>query len=736
MIKKLLSFYFLLFISFISFSQVQTYYNDVDKTLTGLALKNALTTKITDTHTNILDYTPGVWEASKITDANLTNASEVTLIYGWENGTDSDNTNDLYRDNTLQDTGSGDSFRWNREHVYSKSLANPSFTTDQPGPGTDAHNLRPADRERNSTRNNFKFGEGTGNSGFSSVTYSGPSGPNTAAWFPGDEWKGDVARMMMYMYLRYGAQCLPTGVGVGDNQFTPDDMIDLFLQWNEKDPVSDLEKARNPYHEDTANNTYAQGNRNPFIDNPYLATRIWGGDSAQDLWGIYTSSDTEAPTTPTDIIASNNSTTTIDVSWTASTDNVGVTGYNVYVNNVLTNQVTTTTVTIAGLTPNTSYAIQIEAKDLINNKSAKSTAINSSTLQDTTAPTVPTNIVASNISGTTFKLIWNASTDDTAVTGYDIFVDTAFKASTTDLTYTITGLAISTTYAVTVLAKDAAAHKSAQSAAVNVTTTDGASNGVTELFISEYVEGTGTNKAIEIVNLTSSTVNLSGYDIRRNGNGGSSWSTPLALDGGSVKDITSGDVFVIGNGDNSDQNLLDEVDLVQPNNSSTNNGEPVNFNGNDPVGLFKGDVLIDIIGEFQGGSQDFAKDVTYRRKSTISSPNIVFSYATDGLTGEWDTFAVNTTDGIGSHTATLGVNDFDYTIFKMFPNPLKGNILNLTQVQDQQITTLNIYTLNGQEVVSINNPKSTVNLKGLKSGLYIVKIISNEKVGYKKLLKQ
>jgi endonuclease I/chitodextrinase len=736
MIKKLLSFYFLLFTSFISFSQAESYYDDVDKTLAGLALKNALTTKITDTHTNELDYTPGVWNASKVTDENPSNTNEVILIYGWT----STGTTARTRDKSLQQGSTGSAGRWNREHVYARSLATPGMPTPSGNPGiaTDAHNLRPADSDRNTLRNNFKFGEGSGNSGFSSVTYSGPNGPNTAAWFPGDEWKGDVARMMMYMYVRYGVQCLPTGVAVGDNSLTPDDMIDLFLKWNVEDPVSDLEKVRNPYHEDTTNNTYAQGNRNPFIDNPYLATRIWGGDSAQDLWGIYTSSDTEAPTAPTNVVASNNTTTTIDVSWTASTDNEAVTGYNVYVDNALTNQVTTTAITIAGLTPNTQYAIQIEAKDLINNKSAKSTAINSTTLQDGTAPSVPTNLEASNVSGTTFKLSWNASTDDTAVAGYDVFINTVFNATTTDLTYTITGLTTSTDYVATVLAKDAADNPSAQSIPLNVTTTDGASNGVTELFISEYVEGTGTNKALEIVNLTSSTVDLSGYDIRRNGNGGSSWSTPLALDGGTVKSITSGDVFVIGNGDNSNpvlqpktaSNTIGEVDLVQPNNSSTNNGEPVNFNGNDPVGLFKDDVLIDIFGEFQGGSQNFAKDMTLRRKSTISSPNTTYSIS------EWDSFPVNTTDGIGSHTATLGVHNFDYISFKMYPNPLKGNTLNLTQVQSQKITALKIYTLNGQEVVSINNPENTVNLNSLKSGLYIVKIISNEKIGYKKLLKQ
>jgi endonuclease I/chitodextrinase len=719
MMKKLLSFLFIL-ISSALVSQVQSYYNGFDTSLTGVALKNALTTKITTTHTNKLSYTPGVWAASKVTDVNPNNSGEVILIYGWEDGSDSDATNDRFRDITLQDSGSGASFRWNREHVYSKSLANPGFTTNDPGPGTDAHNLRPADRTRNSERSNRKFSDGSGNSGIVSSGF----------WYPGDEWKGDVARMMMYMYVRYGNQCLPTGVGVGDTQFTPDDMIDLFLKWNVEDPVSDLEKVRNSFHEDTTNNTYAQGNRNPFIDNPYLATRIWGGDSAQDLWGIYTSSDTEAPTTPTNVVASNQTTTTIDISWTASTDNEAVTGYNIYVDGNFTNQTANTTLQITGLSPNTSYAIQVEAKDLINNKSEKSSVINGVTAQDSTPPSTPTALVSSSITGTTFILSWTAATDETAVAGYDIYLDGAFKVSTTDITHAVTGLTISTTYAVTVLAKDAADNKSAQSQVINVVTTDGTTNGLTELFFSEYVEAdTGNNKAIEIVNPTSSTIDLTGYTVKKQLDGSGNWVNGLRLNAGAVKSINSGEVLVIINGGADNSILTNQADLVIVN-VAPNWGAPINFNGNDPIGLFKDDVLIDVIGTVSGGTQDFAKDITLRRKSTISTPNTSYD------ANEWDSFAANTFNGIGSHTVTLGVNDFDYTSFKMYPNPLRGNTLNLTQVQSQQITALKIYTLNGQEVVSIQNPKKTVNLKGLKRGLYIVKIISNEKIGYKKLLKQ
>lgn len=718
MIKKLLSILFI--VSFISvFGQAETYYNDVDLTKSGQALKDALAVKIIATHTNILTYTPDVWEACKVTDLDPNNSNDVLLIYGWENGTDGTIVNDRERGKNNNGGGQGE---WNREHVFARSLGNPNLGSV--GPGADAHNLRPADASMNSNRSNRKFGLGTGNAGNSTQSY-----PGNTAWYPGDEWKGDVARMMMYMYVRYGSVCLPTAVGVGSTTNTGDDMIDLFLKWNVEDPVSDFEKGRNTFHEDTTNNNYAQGNRNPFIDNPYLATRIWGGDSAQDVWGIYTSSDTEAPTTPTNVALSAITTSSITVSWTASTDNIGVTGYEVFIDGTLTKQTTATTATFTGLNTNTTYAFTVLAKDLINNKSAQSAAVNGTTLADSEAPTVPTGLTVSNATDSSFKMTWTASTDNTAVTGYDIFIDGTFKATSATTSYTVTGLTTSTTYAATVLAKDADDNKSAQTTAVNGTTTDGSSNGVTELFISEYVEGDGgINKAIEIVNLTSTTISLAGYDLRRNGNGGSSWSTPLALDSGTIQNIIPGDVFVIGNGSNAAQHLINEVDLVQPNNSSTNNGEPVNFNGNDPVGLFKDGVLIDIVGYFNGGSQNFAKDVTLRRKSTISSPNNTYD------PNEWDSYAANTFGGIGSHTSTLAVDDFKIGAFKMYPNPSTNNTLFFSIQQEAKIT---VYSILGKLVLKkeINQTKNSIDISSLTKGIYLVKIHVGNRFITKKLLK-
>ncbi|MDA9093011.1 endonuclease [Polaribacter sp.] len=692
------------------FSQ-ESYYNDVDLTLTGLALKNALNEKIVNTHTNFLQYTPDVWIASKITDANPENPDEVILIYGWEDGSDNDSTNDRTRDNTLQDNGSNGNFVWNREHVYPQSLGTPAITTSTI-PGQDAHSLRPVDKPTNSSRGNKRFAEGSGN-----------SGESNGGWYPGDEWKGDVARMMMYMYIRYDDICLPTNVGIGDSSLTEDDMIDLFLKWNVEDPVSDFERNRNTYHENTTDNSAAQGNRNPLIDNPYLATRIWGGDSAEDTWGIYTSSDTVAPTQPMDVVASNETTTTIDINWTASTDNVEVTGYNIYVDDVLTGQTANVNYQITGLAPSTSYAIQVEARDLINNKSDKSTVLNAATTSDTTAPSVPTNITATNISGTAFKANWDAATDDTAVTEYRVFVDGVFEASTTDLDYTITGLTVSTTYQVSVSAKDAANNESAQSESLSVTTTDGQSNGINELFISEYVEPAGgTQKAIEIVNLTSSAISLEGYSIMKQSNGAGEWIDELALNSGTVQSITTGDVFVILNSGATAQELIDNADLFHPDSS------PMNFNGNDPIGFFKDGVLIDIVGTF-GNSGNFAQNITLRRKEDILSPNTTFDI------NEWDSYAANTFDGIGSHSATLSVPENNLENFQVYPNPNNGNTLYFNTTKEIQI---NVYSILGKliknETVTIE--KKNIDISTLSNGIYLLKITSENKSITKKLIRR
>jgi endonuclease I/chitodextrinase len=731
--KKIYFIISFLLISSFGYGQ-EAYYDDINTeltSLTGTSLKDALATKIINTHSNFLTYTPDVWEASKVTDVNPTNSQEVLLIYGYENGTDGNLDND--RERGINDNG-GDNNDWNREHVFARSLGDPNLGTV--GPGADAHHLRPSDPSRNSSRSNRKFGRGSGNSGFSSIDFhEGLDGPNTAAYYPGDEWRGDVARMMMYMYLRYGTVCLPTAVGVGDNSTTPDDMIDLFLVWNVEDPVSDFEKARNTFHENTAN-TYAQGNRNPFIDNPFLATRIWGGDSAQDLWGIYTTNDTEDPSIPTNITITNETFTSLDISWTASTDNEAVTGYNVYVDGTLTTQTTSnTSVVLTGLIPNTTYAITISSKDLVNNQSAQSIAVNGTTLEDTIAPSAPTNVTASNISDSSFVLTWTTSTDNNIVAGYDIYVDGTLNGSVTTLTYTVTGLTTTTDYTAYVIAKDSSDNESTASNTVNVTTTAGSSGVATELFFSEYVEpspGNGNNKAIEIVNLTGATVNLAGYTIQKQSNG-DSWVDDFDLSTGAVTSIVPGDVFVIVHSDTADSHLLAEADLLGPPNIDTSPfryGSPLNFNGNDPIGLYKNGVLIDVIGNIGASSFDI-EDVTLRRNSEVTAPRTTYIPQ-----AEWTEFPANTYDDIGSFTSSvLNVDEASFISFKMFPNPTNGSSVFFSIKEDAKIKVYNLLgKLVLQKEINLNN--NEINISRLNSGIYIVKVSSGDQFITKKLIKK
>ncbi|WP_103067980.1 endonuclease [Aquimarina sediminis] len=516
----------LLAIPVIGYSQIPSYYDDVDLTLSGTSLQTELSTKVTNTHTTFLSYTPGVWEALKQTDLQPSNSSKVVLIYGY-NDTDGNTTTDRTRGVNNNGGGSTD---WNREHVYPKSLGNPNLGTS--GPGADAHHLRPADVQRNSSRGNRKFADGSGNSGSTSQGH----------WYPGDEWKGDVARMMMYMYIRYGNRCLPKNVGVGASASSDSNMLQVFLEWNAEDPVSQLELQRNPILENL------QGNRNPFIDNPAFATQIWGGPQAEDRFGN--------------------------------------TGGN-----------------------------------------------------DTQAPSVPTNLIATNTTQTSTVLSWNASTDNVAVIGYDVYRNNIFLSTTTETSYNVSGLAANTTYSFYVRAKDAAGNISAGSTSINVTTQDTSTGGdATALFLSEYVEGSSNNKAIEIANYTGSSVNLSGYAIKRQTNGSGSWSGGLNLSG----TIPNGDVFVIANSSASNT-IKDEADLIT-------GASEITFNGNDPVGLFKDGVLIDIIGTFNGGSSNFAKDTTLRRKSNVSSPSTAYD------TSEWDSYSQNTFDDLGKHTFSGGGN--------------------------------------------------------------------------------
>lgn len=231
----------------------------------------------------------------------------------------------LYTSYTTAYTGS-----INREHVWPKSLG--GYKTS--GPGADLHHIRPTESTPNSDRGNLRYGNMNGGGKLSSGNASGLDAGRYGTYFePLDFAKGDVARICLYMYVRYG----------GESQYTCSSIttvfqsVDVLLEWMELDPVDTWEMGRNEVIQNI------QGNRNVFIDYPEYAWLLFdrsvpedmdtpsgkagdgigGGGSGTTGSDRPTETDTDAPTEkPTEAPTESETETTVTVETTTETESV------------------------------------------------------------------------------------------------------------------------------------------------------------------------------------------------------------------------------------------------------------------------------------------------------------------------------------------------------------------------------------------------------------------------------
>jgi beta-glucosidase len=182
--------------------------------------------------------------------------------------------------------------------------------------------------------------------------------------------------------------------------------------------------------------------------------------------------DVTAPTAPTGLTVTGTTTSSVALRWAASTDAVGVTGYDVLRGGTVVGTAAGTAFTDTGLAPGTAYGYTVRARDAAGNVSSASASVSATTAQqgDTTAPTVPTGLAVGATTASTVPLTWAAATDDVGVTGYDVYRGTTRVTTTTGTAYTDTGLTAATAYSYTVRARDAAGNVSTASAAVPATT--------------------------------------------------------------------------------------------------------------------------------------------------------------------------------------------------------------------------------------------------------------------------
>lgn len=230
--KKILLFVqFVVFSTTILFSQIPTGYYDGAEGLTGTDLELFLRDVVTDGYVGI-SYGDSRYILDE-TDRDPNNANNVILVYL---GTSVSG---------IWDAG----VTWNREHVWPQSLLGVSVSNTSISEGSDLHNLKPANPSENSSRSNDYFDNYR-----TADTYE-----------PRDEVKGDVARILFYMTVRYSnlelINSLPATYQMAK--------LDVLLDWHQEDPVDDFERNRNEVIYDY------QNNRNPFIDHPEFVANIW-----------------------------------------------------------------------------------------------------------------------------------------------------------------------------------------------------------------------------------------------------------------------------------------------------------------------------------------------------------------------------------------------------------------------------------------------------------------------------
>ncbi|MFI6488482.1 PQQ-dependent sugar dehydrogenase [Streptomyces sp. NPDC050564] len=210
------------------------------------------------------------------------------------------------------------------------------------------------------------------------------------------------------------------------------------------------------------------------------ATTPNGGPNL-DRISIGAAADTQAPSRPGQPSCSAVTEDGLTLAWGASTDNVGVTAYDIYEhgNKLAEAPGDATSKALTGLSPRTTYNLTVIARDAAGNASQASPVVDCTTppSSDTTPPTRPGTLTSSDVTANGVDLSWGASTDDKAVVGYDVRSDTTVYKSVTGTSTTLTGLACNSPYTLNVVARDAAGNVSPQSNTVTFTTKACATDG-------------------------------------------------------------------------------------------------------------------------------------------------------------------------------------------------------------------------------------------------------------------
>lgn len=562
---------------------------------------------------------------------------------------------------------------YNREHIIPQS-----FFNSRAPMVSDIHHIRPTDGKVNGMRSNYPFGK------VSSASYTskngGKVGPNVAPGYGGtvfepiDEFKGDIARMVFYFVTRYESQLsgFSTGNMLGGSAYPGLQTWerDLLITWSEQDPVSPTEIERN-------NASYVfQKNRNPFIDHPEWVQLVWGTQVI----------DTQSPSTPTNLAVASTSTASANLTWTASTDNIAVAYYRIFVNGVFHSNSPSTAATVSGLTQGTTYNFYVIAVDAAGNTSSQSNTVSGTTLIDNQPPTAATNLAITSVGSNNIAIQWIAATDNIAVSSYDIYVNGVLNGSTNSTSTNVANLNPATAYTIYVIAKDAGGNASSPSNEVTATTLAVGLNCGNENFDS----------------IPTSSSTYSTYNWTSNG---ISWTSEDSR----TDQTINGKALLIKNG------FLTALSVPNGIGDLTVTTQ-LKFTGS------AGTLKIFVDGTDTGKTVPYSSTLT---TTTVSGINIAGNVEISLVNNNSNRIAIDDMKWT-CYTILSATNEsaIDKTALSVYPNPVKNGQLNVNGKNLSEITSAQIFDFTGKLVQTIAQPFKNSNkiaLKNLPKGVYILK---------------
>jgi len=433
----------------------------------------------------------------------------------------------------------------------------------------------------------------------------------------------------------------------------------------------------------------------------------------------FTTTDSTAPSVPTELASSNITSLSFTLSWTASTDNVGVEGYEVFGDGTSLGTSATNSMSVTGLSASTTYTMTVRARDAAFNWSAQSTGLNvtTSSSSDTQSPSVPTDLVSSIVNATSFTLSWTVSTDNVGVTAYEVFKNGTSIGTSDTTSMSLTGLSANTTYTMTVRARDAVPNWSAQSAALNVTTASATSGTIWQSFTVSTQTGTFTATFDAIPN----TANMDGVTGIQNGT-----STAYSKMACAVRFSTAGMIEAQNGGSDGTYQSATTVNYTV--------GQIYHFRLVVRVPSHNYDIYVTPDGQTE---KTIGINYGFRVQQTTITQ----------VTG-WCLFA-----GVGTHsvsnmtfepiTGLENVSDkpIAFSLSQNYPNPFNPTTSIKYQVPKSSFVKITVYNILGIEVITLVNeeqPAGSYDVKldanGLSSGVYFYKIQAGEFMQSKKML--